>query len=160
MNVDGVGPMSLYRNAVEERYGSGDRYEVALHLMATGRVLAGTIDDVLKEYGLTPAQWSVLAIIHLAEARRIPFGRIAQALDVHGTTVTNAVDRLTDLGLVERSVDPQDRRSVSAETTPEGAARADKTMQRLADLEFGLSALSEPDLTTLMRILGKLNPLP
>jgi DNA-binding MarR family transcriptional regulator len=160
MNGDEVGPMSLYRNAVEQRYGSGDRYEAALHLMATGRVLSGAVDEVLKEHGLTRPQWSVLTIIHLADAKRIPFGKIAHALNVHGTTITNAVDRLASLGLVVRNIDDADRRSVWAEITAEGAARVDETMRRLVDTGFGLSTLSDSELEVLMRVLAKLNPLP
>jgi DNA-binding MarR family transcriptional regulator len=160
MNGDDVGPMSLYRNAVEQRYGSGGQYEAALHLMATGRVLSGAIDEVLKEHGLTRPQWSVLTIIHLANARRIPFGKIAQSLNVHGTTITNAVDRLADAGLVVRNIDSDDRRSVWAEITQEGAARADAAMRCLAKVGFGLSALSDPELQVLMGLLGKINPLP
>lgn len=160
MDQNGVGPMSMYRDAVESRYGGGERYEVALSLMGAERQLIGTIGEILKENGLTRPQWSVLAILHLSPADQIPLGRIAQALEVHGTTITNAVDRLADLGLAERTVDPKDRRSVFARATAEGVSRSDAILRRLADLRFGLAALSDEETRTLSRILGKLSPYP
>lgn len=160
MDQNGVGPMSMYRDAVESRYGGGERYEVALSLMGAERQLIGTIGEILKENGLTRPQWSVLTILHLSPAGQIPLGRIAQALEVHGTTITNAVDRLTDLGLAERTVDPKDRRSVFAQATEEGVRRSDAILRRLADLRFGLAVLSDDETRTLARILGKLSPFP
>jgi DNA-binding MarR family transcriptional regulator len=154
--AEGVGPMGMYHDVVEERYGSGDHYEVALMLMVAGRRLASGIGAVLKEHGLTMPQWSVLTILQLAPAEHIPLGRIAHALEVHGTTITNAVDRLADRGLVERAIDPADRRSIRAYITPAGAEQAESIMRRLADDRFGLAGLSGTDLRTLSRVLGKL----
>ncbi|MFV2179673.1 MarR family winged helix-turn-helix transcriptional regulator [Actinomadura sp. LOL_016] len=157
--ADGVGPMGMYHDTVEARYGAGDHYEAALTLMTAARRLTAEIGKVLKEHGLTMPQWSVLTILHLAPAEQIPLGRIAQALEVHGTTITNAIDRLVDIGLVERAVDPADRRSVHAVITPEGADRAEAIMRRLADRQFGLGALSSIDLRALLQLLGKLGPV-
>lgn len=160
MGTEGVGPMSVYRHIVEERYGFGARYEAALNLMTAERSLAATIDEVLREHGLTRPQWSVLTIVHLAPADQIPLGRMAQALGVHGTTITNALDRLIDLGLAERVIDANDRRSVFATITDEGAARVDAIMTRLAEQQFGLADLSDSDLKALARVLRKISPLP
>ena len=158
--ADGVGPMSMYHDAVNARYGAGDHYEAALTLMVAGRQLAAVIGEVLKEHGLTLPQWSVLTILHLAPNEQIPLGRIAQALGVHGTTITNAVDRLAELGLAVRTVDAADRRSVRASTTEAGAGRAEAIMRRLAREQFGLAGLSEADLRTLSGLLGKVVSLP
>jgi DNA-binding MarR family transcriptional regulator len=151
----GVGPLGMYRDVVQERYGSGARYEAALTLMLAGRQLGGAIGVVLKDHGLTMPQWSVLTILHLAPAEQIPLGRIAAALDVHATTITNAVDRLVDLGLAERAADPADRRSIFALITPAGAGHVDEIMRRLADAAFGLEGLSDNEVRTLLRLLGK-----
>ena len=151
----GAWPMSMYHDIVEARYGAGDHYEAALRLMTAGRRLASAIGSVLKEKGLTIPQWSVLTILHLTPAEQIPLGRIAQALEVHGTTITNAVDRLADLGLAERAADPADRRSVRAVITPQGADTADAIMRSLADRQFGLTQLSGSDLCTLSGLLDK-----
>lgn len=160
MSTEGVGPMSMYRHIVEERYGFGDRYEAALNLMTAERSLVATIEEVLREHGLTRPQWSVLTIVSLTPADQIPLGRIAQALGVHGTTITNALDRLIALGLAERVMDANDRRSAFAAITSEGVARVDAIMTRLAEQQFGLAELTNSDLKALARVLRKISPLP
>lgn len=155
---DSLGSMGMYRDAVQARYGAGDQYEVALKLMAAERHLTAMIGRVLREHDLTRPQWSVLTILHLSPVEQIPLGRIALALEVHGTTITNAVDRLAELGLVERVVDARDRRSVLATITSRGTEHADAILERLAEQRFGLASLRDSDLRTLSRVLGKLTP--
>jgi MarR family transcriptional repressor of emrRAB len=154
MVSDDVGPMSMYRDVVEERYGAGEHYAVALQLMTAERTITGTIDAVLREHGLTRPQWSVLTILHLAPSELLPLGRIARALGVHGTTVANAVDRLTDLGLVARSGSQEDRRTVYARTTELGTGRSDAIMRALARERFGLAELDDEELRVLQKVLG------
>jgi DNA-binding MarR family transcriptional regulator len=156
MTANGVGPLDMYREAVEARYGVGARYEVALTLMVAERRLVETINGTLKSHGLTRPQWSVLTILHLAPTAQIPLGQIASALDVHGTTITNAMDRLVDLGLADRVVDRNDRRSVLAQITTAGAELSDAILKQLATDQFGLAALSDTDLRSLARILRKI----
>jgi DNA-binding MarR family transcriptional regulator len=159
MTGDGVGPLSIYRDAVESRYGDSARYELALLLMSAERQLMDTIGAVLKKAGINRAQWSVLTILHLSPSTNITLGRIAQALCVHGTIVTNAVDRLVDLGLAERAVDTRDRRSVHATITLTGIERSDAILSELTDRKFGLGALSETEVAALSDLILKLEPL-
>ena len=159
MSTEGVGPMSIYRDAVEAEYGVGDRYQAALQLMVAERQLVGSIGDVLSLHGLTRPQWSVLTILHLAPDENIALGRIARALGVHGTTITNSVDRLVELGLAERTVDSSDRRSVFATITAQGLALSDQILRKLAETQFGLAPLTNSEVRTLSRILTKLAPL-
>ncbi|MFY2790635.1 MarR family winged helix-turn-helix transcriptional regulator [Rhodococcus sp. KRD162] len=154
----GVGPLSAYREAVDAKYGAGSRYGVALHLMRVERHVGATIESVLRQYKLSRPQWSVLTILHLAPATRIPLGRIATALQVHGTIITNAVDRLAVLGLAERVVDPGDRRSVLAIITDDGERCVDDIMTKLAEQQFGLKELAARDIGTLSRILNTVCP--
>ncbi|MCK5754642.1 MAG: MarR family transcriptional regulator [Mycobacterium sp.] len=154
----GVGPLSAYRDEVQARYGSGARYAAALHLMLAERHVVATITDVLRPHGLTRPQWSVLTTLHLAPADQIPLGRIATALEVHGTIITNAVYRLSDLGFAERVVGAHDRRSVLAAITAEGSRCADEIMTELSRRQFGLSRLAEKDVRGLGRILNSISP--
>lgn len=153
MTSDAVGPLGIYRDRVEAQYGEGDRYEAALKLMIAERRLTNTITNVIKQYGLNRAQWSVLTILHLSSDDSIPLGRIAHALSVHGTNITNAVDKLIDQGLAERVLDPKDRRSVRATITPAGAAASDEILRALAQEKFGLASLTNERLGQLARVL-------
>src|SRR6476661_7313301 len=50
----------------------------------------------------------------------LPMKVIGSRLQVHPTSVTNAVDRLEDAGLVTRSTHPEDRRAMLVALTPSG----------------------------------------
>jgi DNA-binding MarR family transcriptional regulator len=73
--------------------------------------------------------------ISLAQARLLFFvishgptrmGRLAQLLDVTMPTVTGAVDRMVQRGLVERQADPADRRVVLVAVTRQGRVELDQ----------------------------------
>ena len=57
---------------------------------------------------------------------RVP-KQLAKCLQVGTPPITRAFDRLGEMGLVRRKVDPLDRRGVIAQRTPKGA----EMMQRL-----------------------------
>lgn len=154
-----VGPMSMYEEVVERRYGAGVTYAAALHLMQAERVMGAQISGVLRSHGLSWPQWSTLTMVHLVPSDRVHLGKIAKSLEVHATTITNAVDRLAELGLVERLTDPADRRTVLAAVTPAGSAKADEVMHELAEQKFGLAALTAGELHTLAALLAKIAPL-
>jgi DNA-binding MarR family transcriptional regulator len=158
--AEAVGPMSMYRNIVENRYGDGERYEAALELLHASRALAASISDVLGRFSLTMSQWSVLAMVHLSPQGQMPLGLIARALAVHATTVTNAVDRLEELDFVERLGVRADRRTVLARLTDNGRDFADKVMVALAEDGFGLATVADDDVVALTTILRCYAPLP
>ena len=75
---------------------------------------------------LTLRQLSVLLKVYLDDEPQTVRG-LAKCLQVGTPPITRAFDRLGEMGLVRRKVDPLDRRSVIAQRTPKGA----EMMQRL-----------------------------
>lgn len=148
-------PSGAYREIVEREYGVGERYEAALRLIAAERKLDTAIGEVLSEHQINRAQWSVLTMLLLTPSQRLPLGRIAQTLGVHGTTITNAVDQLSNRGLADRAADTQDRRSTFATLTPDGQKVADAIMRKLAERSFGLASLTDTEVRSLSRLLNK-----
>jgi DNA-binding MarR family transcriptional regulator len=74
----------------------------------------------LAPLGLTPAQSEVLRI--LAESQPLTLTALgSQLVCESGTNPSRLVDRTVDAGLVERTVDPADRRRVTLALTPKGA---------------------------------------
>ena len=65
---------------------------------------------------------------------------LAAELNVSKPAITRALDRLGELGLARRKVDPMDRRSVLVQQTREGNAF-------LADLRHVMDAAGTEDLT-------------
>ena len=80
--------------------------------------------EALEEHGLRAWEYEILWRLRAAgPPYRMTPTALAVALDTHPATLTNRLDRLTRAGLVERSRDETDRRSVVVVLTPAGSAR-------------------------------------
>lgn len=62
----------------------------------------------LAKVGLTRSQWQVLA--YVARSEGMSQVKLARLLDIKPATLVPLIDRLEAAGLVERRVDPRDRR--------------------------------------------------
>jgi len=72
------------------------------------RLMRKRFEQNARELGLTRSQCSVLA--HLARHDGIQQGALAEILEVEPITLTRLVDRLEEMGLVERRPHATDRR--------------------------------------------------
>ncbi len=79
---------------------------ILLHDLA--RILRTRVDRAAREYGMTRAQWVILA--RLARQPGLSQNEMAAICEVEPITVGRLVDRLEARGLVERRPDPGDRR--------------------------------------------------
>jgi MarR family transcriptional regulator, transcriptional regulator for hemolysin len=73
------------------------------------RLLRTRFDQRARVLGLSRAQWSVLA--HLSRNEGIRQNALADILEVEPITLARLLDRLEESGLVERRIDPSDRRA-------------------------------------------------
>lgn len=95
------------------------------------QLLLARIDEALSPFGLTFARFEVLMLLRFTRAGRLPLSKIGQRLQVHPTSVTNAVDRLEADGLVERRRHPTDGRTTLAAITRRGRQRVDRAADAL-----------------------------
>jgi DNA-binding MarR family transcriptional regulator len=78
------------------------------------------LDAELAELGLSASETNLIACLPPGEARRI--GALVAETGQRPSTVTGILDRLERRGLVERQLDPDDRRSFRVALTPDGAS--------------------------------------
>ena len=71
---------------------------------------------VFEHAGVTPQQWAVLSVIGSAEAP-MTLAAAARELLVSKQNMTGMIARLEQLGLAERSGDPNDLRSARVQLT-------------------------------------------
>lgn len=90
---------------------------VLLHDVA--RQMRTYADQVAQEHGLTRAQMIILA--RLERQPDISQNELAAVAEVTPMTIARLVDRLEELGLVKRCIDPQDRRIWRLRLTPAAA---------------------------------------
>jgi DNA-binding MarR family transcriptional regulator len=119
-------------------------------------VLESRVEARLSEVGLSLAK---LAALHqLTEAGdSLPLGQLADRLSCVKSNVTQLVDRLEADGLVNRTGDPNDRRSRLAVLTDAGRSAFAKGSQIRMQVEselFGVLTAQESE--TLHQLLAKL----
>ena len=76
-------------------------------------------------------------------------------LQVHPTSVTNAVDRLESAGLVERTPHESDRRALVLALTDEGRRVAVAATETLNEEVFGRTGFDEADVDALIDVFDR-----
>jgi DNA-binding MarR family transcriptional regulator len=129
-----------------------------------------SLDDLLREIvqrvvarhppphgpDLTFAQGNCMRVIDRLGAPKM--SELSAALALHPSTVTGIVDRLIAQGLVEREVDPDDRRVVRVRTSEAGLRGRDEH-QRLLRERLGklVSGLTDEELQRIQSALSLLH---
>ncbi len=141
-------PIDLaHRNWVDAGWvGAADGMALVTSIMRVQQLYLGRIETLLRPHGLTFARFELLRLLAFTRHGVLPVGKIGERLQVHPASVTNAVQRLVDVGYVERRVNPDDRRSVLAEITPAGRDLVEQCTVLLNRRVFEPSPLSHDDL--------------
>src|SRR5688572_27352719 len=114
------------------------------------------LEAALEPAGLSLAKFGVLAQLSAA-GEPLPLSTLAERRACVRSNITQLVDRLEADGLVRRSDDPKDRRSVRAELTDEGRARYEDGLKALKTAERELFApLDNPERDKLLELLAAL----
>lgn len=116
------------------------------------------LERAFADFGLSPQEFYVLGVLRRAGTPyRMSPSALARTLLLTSASVTHRVDRLEAAGLVARTPDPADRRSVLVGLTRAGRELADRAVEVLVALEHrtvaGLSANERKDLARLLRKL-------
>jgi DNA-binding MarR family transcriptional regulator len=113
---------------------------------------------VFDRHGITFGEFEVLAaLLRSGPPYQMSPTRLVDAVVLSSGAMTNRIDRVEALGLVERRPDPSDRRGTLVALTKEGRQTVDAAVvAHLANEERLLSALSSAERGTLARLLRKL----
>ena len=125
-------------------------------LMRAHQIALARVEATLKPLGVSFARYEVLMLLLFSKRGSLPMKLIASRLQVHPTSVTNAVDRLESAGLVTREAHPDDRRALIITLTPEGRATAEKATAALNTEVFAQPGLSTRDVEQLVEVLGRM----
>jgi len=94
---------------------------LCLHIQRAARAIARRFDEVLRPYGLTSGQFSLLMALNRPQPPRI--GDLAPLLAMDRTTLTANLKPLERRGLVKVLVDEADKRGRRMELTEAGLDR-------------------------------------
>ncbi|QKV95134.1 MarR family transcriptional regulator [Streptomyces sp. NA02950] len=110
-------------------------------------------EDAAAKHALTGAQARVLGLLSRGPT---PMRHIAQQLKCEPSNVTGIVDRLESRGLVERRLDPADRRVKLAAATEEGQETSERLRGSLDFAREPLAGLSADERTILRDLLRRM----
>jgi MarR family transcriptional regulator, transcriptional regulator for hemolysin len=98
--------------------------EFAFVINDVARMLRTYADHKAAQFGITRAQWVVLARLDRSEG--LKQSELAEILDLQPISLTRLLDKLCDGGLIERRADPIDRRAKRLFLTPAARPLLDK----------------------------------
>ncbi|MBW8732090.1 MAG: MarR family transcriptional regulator [Terrabacter sp.] len=142
---------------VEQGWGpAADGMAAITSLMRAHQIVLARVEATLRPLGVTFARYEVLMLLWFSRRGSLPMKVIGSRLQVHPTSVTNAVDRLEDAGLVTRSTHPEDRRAMLVALTPAGRELAERATKALNAEVFEQPDLGETDVRSLVDVLTRL----
>jgi DNA-binding MarR family transcriptional regulator len=131
--------------------------EVSLNLFRTVQLLAETNMQLLRQHGLTPAQYNVLRILRGAGDTGLGRNDIRDRLLDRMPDVTRLLDKMEEAGLVRRERSATDRRCVPTVLTEKGKALVDELDAPVAAMQHKqLGHLTPGQLHTLIETLTQI----
>jgi DNA-binding MarR family transcriptional regulator len=128
--------------------------EATLNITRTAAVLEHALAQVLKPYAITPTQYNVLRILRGAGKQGLCRNEVGCRLVRRVPDVTRLLDRMEQLGWIERRRGSDDRRFVTTHITPKGLALLDELDAEVRAFHVEhLQHLGEPRLKTLVNLL-------
>ena len=125
-------------------------------VMRAQQIFQARVDEVLRPYDLTFARYELLMLLVFSSRGSMPIKKASERLQVHPTSITNAVDRLETAGLVRRVPHPTDGRATLVEITSEGRDVGTRTTEALNAEVFGRPGLPARRVATLISVLEDL----
>ncbi len=154
----GFDPIARAREQwVEQGWGpAADGMAAITSLMRAHQIVLARVEATLRPLGVTFARYEVLMLLWFSRRGSLPMKVIGSRLQVHPTSVTNAVDRLEDAGLVTRSTHPEDRRAMLVALTAEGRKLAERATKALNTEVCEQPDLGATDVQSLVDVLTRL----
>jgi DNA-binding MarR family transcriptional regulator len=120
------------------------------------QIYLARIDAILRPLGLTFARYEVLMLLLFSRSGALPLSKMGARLQVHPTSVTNAVNRLEEQGLLARVPHPSDGRTTLATITPLGRRLAEQATNQVNRDVFTHPGLEPDEVTALIDVIGSL----
>ena len=112
-------------------------------------------NQALRAHGLSAEQAHILLVLWFEGPMKV--GELQRVLALSSGTLTGALDRMDEAGLVRRVADPHDRRTWRVEPAPFDARRRraiESVLEKTEEQSF--SSLTGPERRELLRLLTKI----
>jgi len=132
-----------------------DGMAVVTSVMRVQQIFMAHIDVVLRPFNLTFSRFELLTLLSFTREGALPLSKAGSRLQVHPTSITNAVDRLEAERLVRRLPHRTDRRTTLVEILPAGRELLVGATTALNEQVFARPGLSATDASRLFSLLRK-----
>lgn len=153
-----IDPIAEARRHWSDRWGEEPAQAMAAitSIVRAQQLLLARYEELLRPFGITFARYELLMLLSFTRTGELPVGKLGERLQVHRSSVTNAVDKLLADGLVLRRPHPADGRTSLVQITSEGRDVAARATEVLNGADFAVAALAAEDREALTRILATL----
>lgn len=123
--------------------------------------LKGEMEKTWKVYGLNPASFDVLATLRRSgKPDGLSPGELLELTMVTSGTMTNRIDQLVKVGLVERVPNPEDKRGFLIRLSKTGFSTIEKAVSDHVETQHrllqGMSSTQRDELNRLLKDLSEL----
>lgn len=102
---------------------------IGYHLRRASGAFGADFMVVMEGTGLRQALFAILAVV--SKSPRINQSTVGKLLGIKRANMVSLINELTDMGLIDRMDDPQDRRALSLTVTEAGTALLQEGLQRI-----------------------------
>lgn len=130
--------------------------QVIMNLMYTSQLVGEQVNEVMKQFDLSPEQFNVLRILRGQKGKPANMCVIQERMIAKTSNTTRLVDKLLLKGYVKREVCPDNRRKMEISITEKGLAMLSELDPEVdsAEMKFAHN-LNHPELEQLIYLLEK-----
>lgn len=125
-------------------------------VIRANQIYMARVEAILRPFQLSFARYELLMVLLFSRRGSLPLSKLGVRLQVHPTSVTNAVNRLEEQGLLRRVPHPTDGRTTLAEITPAGRRLAAQATEALNEEVFTGPGLTSGQVDQLLLVLSEL----
>jgi len=118
------------------------------------QLMLARVDRALKPFGLSFARFELLRLLAFTREGALPMASAISRLQVHPTTITGAVERLSRDGMLRKEPHPDDGRAAMLVLSDVGRERVEAATESL-NVVFADLGMPEQDEVELVRILAR-----
>lgn len=143
-------------DAVQQKQFPSPQVKAWINLVYTHNRVMDHVYELFKEFSITQQQYNVLRILRGRKGEPATCQEVKEVMLDKNPDLTRLGDRLVSKGLVERGVNPDNRREVQLRITREGMRLLEKIDPVVDERNPYLDRLSDKEAEQLSALLDKL----
>ncbi|MFL0578028.1 MarR family winged helix-turn-helix transcriptional regulator [Dietzia sp. 179-F 9C3 NHS] len=129
---------------------------VVTSVMRAHQILLARVEETLRPWNLSFPRYELLRLLAFSRTGSMPITKASERLQVHVTSVTSAMKRLLEAGLVERRPHPTDGRTTLVEITDAGRDVVAEATEALNAGVFAEPGMSDAEQVALIDAIATL----